>query len=255
MSRGHRSVELEAAIVVAVLDCAVLRAHGDSRGRPAEPRRAPTIFSMTTIPERETCWTMIRRAAEGDAAARGEFVRHYAEPLRAYFAARWRAGALERGAQASSFRAFLAGVARNVALRIEQRRARDHARVPPAAIELDERAGREEAASAVFDRAWARSVMRQAAERLRMRALAEGGPEARRVELLRMRFDEGLPIRRIAALWNEAPALLHHEYALAREDFRRALLDLVGRLGTGTSGESEAEVGRLLALLSASDPP
>lgn len=226
---------------------------------------------MTTLPERETCWTTIRRAAEGDAAARGEFARNYVEPLRAYFAARWRGGvlageiedavqdvfvdcfeaqgALGRAAQACSFRAFLAGVARNVALRAEEKRARDRDRAAGAPSDFDRHAGREETASAMFDRAWARSIMRQAADALRARAQDEGGPCARRVELLRLRFEEGLPIREIARRWNGASPRLHHEYALAREDFRRALLEIVGGLETGSAGAPEVEVQRLLALL------
>jgi hypothetical protein len=45
----------------------------------------------------------------------------------------------------------------------------------------------------------------------------------RRVELLRLRFQDSLPIRDIAMLWNEDPASVHHEYATARKEFSTAL--------------------------------
>ena len=45
--------------------------------------------------------------------------------------------------------------------------------------------------------------------------------------LLRLRFHEELPIREIAARWQEDPARLHHEYATARDEFRTALRAVV----------------------------
>ena len=41
----------------------------------------------------DTCWTVIRAAASGDAAARETFSRSYLPPVRAYFGARWRSAA------------------------------------------------------------------------------------------------------------------------------------------------------------------
>jgi RNA polymerase sigma-70 factor (ECF subfamily) len=113
----------------------------------------------------------------------------YAPVVRAYLAVRWRGsellrelddtvqdvlieclrdgGVLER-AQADrpgGFRAFLYGALRKVALRTEARRARQRAREPGAVVDLQRIPGGEEALSRVYDRAWAKSVVREAAER------------------------------------------------------------------------------------------
>lgn len=214
---------------------------------------------------------MIRCAGEGDAAAREEFARAYSSPLRSYFAARWRnlplanevgdaiqevfvdcfrsSGALGRVDAERSFRGFLLGVARKVALRIEERAASDR-REPGASDVVHDAAAREESLSGLFDREWARTVMRRAADLQATRARASGPLHERRVELLRLRFEEGLEIRDIAVRWQEDPARLHHEYARAREDFRSALLEVVG-LHEGSPPEAvEAEAERLVALVS-----
>ena len=74
-----------------------------------------------------------------------------------------------------------------------------------------------------FDRAWAKTLLKEAARLLAERA--KGDPVAkRRVELLRLRFQDGKPIREIAEKWNEDAAKLHHEYATARNEFREALI-------------------------------
>ena len=43
------------------------------------------------------------------------------------------------------------------------------------------------------------------------------------MELLRLRFHEGLPIREIAARWKRDTAWVPHQYATAREEFKRAV--------------------------------
>lgn len=214
---------------------------------------------------------MIRCAAEGDALAREEFARAYSAPLEAYFSARWRStpladsvgdaiqevfldlfrsdGALRRADEERSFRGFLLGVSRNIALRIEQRTASDRHESADSGVG-ETIAAREDSLSTLFDREWARSVMRRAAELQAARALVSGSVQQRRVELLRLRFDEGLSILDIASLWQEEPARLHHEYARAREDFRGALLEVVGLHDGSPPEEVEAEAERLIALVS-----
>ena len=98
-----------------------------------------------------------------------------------------------------SFRAFLYGVVRNVARRFESRRLR-------AAGPLPDVPASEEGLSRLFERTWAQAIMTEAAQLQQQRA-SERGPEAvRRVELLRLRFEEGLPIRAIAERWGVAAA-------------------------------------------------
>ena len=214
-----------------------------------------------------TCWTVIRAAAAGSPADREELARRYLAVVRAYLAARWRGsplrpdlddavqevfvecfrqgGALEAAGagRVPSFRAFLYGVVRNVARRFETRPVR-------AAGPLPDIPANEESLSGVFEQAWARAVMTEAAQRQRQQA-RERGPEAeRRVELLRLRFEEGLPIRAIAERWGVPAAGLHHAYALARQEFRAALLEVVGFHNPGTPAEVEQEAASLLTALS-----
>ena len=217
-----------------------------------------------------TCWTVIRAAAAGSPADRDELARRYLV-FRAYLAARWRGsplrddlddatqevfvecfrqgGAVEvAGAgRVPAFRAFLYGVIRNVARRFESRPAvtRRVAAGPVPDIAADE-----VSPSRLFDRTWAEAIMAEAARLQRQRAAA-GGPEAvRRVELLRLRFEENLPIRAIAERWGADAARLHHAYALARREFRAALLEVVAFHHPGTAAEVEQEAADLLKALS-----
>lgn len=217
---------------------------------------------------RETSWTLIDSARDGDQAARERFAREYEPIVRSYFGARWRTGtlaseiddavqevwidclrergALERADPERPFRPFLAGVARTVALRFEQRRARGEA----IAMEEESHEARETRVSVAFDRAFAQKVMRDASELQRARAAAAGGVKLRRVELLELRFQDGLTIPQIAALWGEDAARLHHLYADARADFLEALRDVVRQRGGPTGGEAlERECEWMLSVL------
>jgi RNA polymerase sigma factor (sigma-70 family) len=216
----------------------------------------------------ETCWTLIHAAAAGDRPPRAEFARVYESAMRSYFAARWRpphlrqriddavqesflecfraGGALERAdaERAGGFRAFLYGVLRNVALRVEARSARDAADTLQTAIN----APTEAHLSEVFDRSWAAALMRQAAEIQRRRAAAEGPEAQRRIELLHLRFHEGLRIREIAKRWQMEPLPLHRQYARARQEFHDALRAAIRFHAPDTTNIDE-ECERLLASL------
>lgn len=221
-----------------------------------------------------TCWGLLRAAAAGDESSRAEFVVRYAPVVRAYLGVRWRGtrwlgefddtvqdvfveclkngGLLERARpdRAGGFRAYLYGAVRNVALRVETQRARRLVREPLDSTALQDAPSREEALSRVFDRAWAKAMVRQAAERQAELAAQRGDAALRRVELLRMRFHEGIPIREIAQLWGVEAAPLHHEYARARQEFRAALGDVVAAShGAASPGEIDRECAQLLALL------
>jgi len=216
----------------------------------------------------QTRWTIIEGAAAGRPRDREAFVRRYEPVVRAYLGARWRGspllqevddaaqevfldffregGALTRAdrGKPGHFRTFLYRVVRNVALRVEERRARRRARRE--SVDLDGLAAREESAGQIFDRAWASALLRQAADLQAARARDDGPGAHRRVELLFLRFSEGLPIREIAARWGEDAGWVHHQYATARVEFRRALEHVVRAHDGGEPGDVAAECERLL---------
>jgi RNA polymerase sigma-70 factor (ECF subfamily) len=213
-----------------------------------------------------TCWTVIRAAAAGSPSDRDELARRYLHVVRAYLAARWsnsallperddavqevfvecfrHGGVLEAAAtgRVPSFRAFLYGVIRNVARRFENRPGRTAGPLPE--IEAED-----ESPFCLFERTWAQAIMAEAAQ-LQRRQAGERGPEAvQRVELLRLRFEENLPIRAIAERWGVPAAQLHHAYALARREFKAALLEVVAFHHPGSPAEVEQEAARLLQAL------
>jgi RNA polymerase sigma factor (sigma-70 family) len=217
-----------------------------------------------------TRWTLIRRAAAGESIDRAEFALRYTPLIRAYLGARWRAsslreqiddavqevfvaflaphGALEKASDAwpGGFRAWLYGVVRNVARGFEKRLVRGRELPAGSEIDLDREAASEEDLARIFDREWARSLMREAGLLQEERA-ALGGDDARqRVELLRLRFRDGLPIREIAARWGVEAAHLHHEYARARREFQAALRDVMRVSGNESTERLDAECLQLL---------
>src|SRR6516162_938154 len=222
--------------------------------------------------EESTCWTLLRGAGAGGEAPRAEFAARYAPVVRAYLTARWRGSTLirelddtiqdvfieclragglldrVRADQPGGFRASLYGAVRNVALRAEARRARQFAHEPADLLELQGLAGREEALSRVYVRAWARAAVREAAERQSMLAARRGDAALRRVELLRLRFHERMPIREIARLWGLDASSLHHEYARARQEFRSALRDVIASQHPGSPQDVDRECAQLLWL-------
>jgi hypothetical protein len=214
-----------------------------------------------------TCWTMIRAAAAGDPAEREELARRYLGIVRSYLAARWRGTALREelddatqavfvecfrqggvldaagSGRVPGFRAFLYGVIRNVSRRFESRPVR-------AADPLPEIATDDASQSRLFDRTWAQAIMAEAGRLQRDRAEERGAEAVQRVELLRLRFEENLPIREIALRWATDPAIVHKSYALARKEFRSALLEVVAFHHPGSALELEEEAASLLKALS-----
>jgi RNA polymerase sigma factor (sigma-70 family) len=197
--------------------------------------------AVVTTPD-ATCWTLIGAAVGGDVAARDEFARLYQPVARTYFAARWHTSPLRSAADdavqdvfvecfkpsgvlgkandspGDGFRPFFHGVLRNVARRHEERQNADRSHRG----RLQDAAADESSLGKAFDRAWAVSLLREAA-RVQAELAGDDERKRRRVELLRLRFQEGLPIREIAGRWDADPAKLHHEYATARDEFRSAL--------------------------------
>ncbi|MHC4550756.1 MAG: RNA polymerase sigma factor [Planctomycetota bacterium] len=221
-----------------------------------------------------TPWSVIRGAAQGEDAERQEFVRRYQDVVRAYLGARWRQSPLSRdlddavqdvfldcfksggvldraeSGRSGGFRAFFYGVIRNIARLYERRAARQRVRPSESGFDPDDIAADEEGLSSIFDRTWAMAVLREAGEYHAHLARERGEAAVKRVELLRLRFNDDLPIREVARLWQVDPARLHHEYAKARDEFRDALLEVVAFHNPGaTRGEVEREGSRLLDML------
>src|SRR5262245_16123202 len=247
---------------------------GEMRGMPGGAggrynQRRPTM----SRPEAETCWTIIGKASRGDRDARDAFVRTYWPVVHFYLSSRWKRSRLlhdlddaiqevfldcfrARGAlgraqrgRTGGFRAFLFGIVRNVALRAE-RRARDGRSVEYSdELVADDSSLQDDSASRLFDRAWAQSILRATVDRLETQARTEGPEPLRRVDLLRLRFHDGLPIRDIAARWGVDPAHLHHEFARARKEFKAALMAEVAFHVPGTAEEIERECARIPDLL------
>ncbi|MCB9878940.1 MAG: sigma-70 family RNA polymerase sigma factor [Planctomycetes bacterium] len=226
-----------------------------------------------STPEHATCWTLVRTAAAGDAAARGQFARHYAAPIRAYLQHRWGGtprrddiddaqqevfveclkpgGVLHRAQQAQGdFRALLFGVVRNVARRVEERAALAARRTVDHSVQLDGLPAAAEAQSRAFDRGWARAILREAAER-HERAAADGDEGFRtRFRILALRHQEGLPIRAIAERLGIADVdRVHNAYRRARRDFRASLRDVVATRTGASPATLDDECRRVLAML------
>jgi len=217
-----------------------------------------------------TRWTLIRKAAMGEKPDREDFARIYEPVVRAYLCARWRRTPLlqetddavqnvfvacfkEKGALANAdaerpggFRSYFYGVIRNTALFMERtwHRRRDKPRGAP--VPLEEMEAEDPHLSGVFDREWARAILREAGNRQAELAGERDERARRRVELLRLRFEEGLPIRDIARRWEVEPPWLHHEYARARREYRNALVEVVAHHHPGDDGQVEREVDRLI---------
>jgi RNA polymerase sigma-70 factor (ECF subfamily) len=220
-----------------------------------------------------TLWTVIRSAAAGDVEARELFARRYEPVIRAYFGARWKGdglleemddavqevfvdcfkdeGALSRADpdRPHGFRAFLYGVTRNVALRFEERRSARRERQPGSRVDLAALLPTEDHLSRVFDRSWARSLLEQARNLQARRAAAKGSDAVRRLEIMRLRFREDLPVREIARLLEMDPERVHREYAKAREEYKAALRVVVAEHHPGERRSVEGECKRLLECL------
>jgi DNA-directed RNA polymerase specialized sigma24 family protein len=233
-------------------------------------RRAATILSMSEA--ESTSWRLIEGAARGGVDEREEFARRYAPAARAYFMARWRRSPLRADvadaiqelfvecyradgvlakadrSRNGGFRALLFGVMRNVALRSEKKLGKDLARAPESSVKWNGLSDAGPSPSSIFDQVFARTLIREAVARHAAWARTEGDDASNRYELLRLRFEEGLPIRDIAALWKRDSADLHHEYAAARREFEIILRQVIAE---SADGRTPAEVSRILRELAA----
>jgi len=217
----------------------------------------------------DTCWTLVRAASRGDQDARAAFGRSYVAVVRGFLESRWRArslrsetddavqevfveclkpgGVLDRAdAARGDFRGLLFGVTRKVAQRFEERAvARGRLRSDDDWLRsiASDQAGQE----TLFDRNWARALLRLTRRKHRELALADGEDGARRFELLERRFGADEPIRDIAAQWGVPASEVHRAYRKARAEFYRCLRQVVAHHAPAAA-DLDAECRRLLTL-------
>ena len=220
----------------------------------------------------QTCWTVIRSAADGDVAAREKFARCYEPVVRRFLRARWSGtpcemqledavqetflecfrgkGVLDQVAQSQpqGFQRYLRGVVRNVALR-QEHSLKQRSPALASTSQLDIIEADEERLSQVFDRAWAQALLVEAVRCHRERAATRGADGVRRADLLRERFYEQRPIRQIALRWGVDAATLHREYRKGREEFRDALLTVIRFHHPDQLRSAEVELQHIRALL------
>lgn len=220
----------------------------------------------------ETCWHLVGRAASGDDRARSRFCRTYLPLVRSFLLTRWRQtplsaevedavqdafveclredGPLTRAkAEQGDFRGYLFGIVRHVAQRAEERLRRGTAGDQETESQIATIQSKEDRYSQVFDRQWARTLMREAGNLMRERAENAGAGARLRVELLQLRFGQNLPIRQIAAQWKMDPDAVHRAYAKARQEFRSCLRQSLAYHAVRTEADLDAECRRLFTLL------
>ncbi|MFT6082700.1 MAG: DNA-directed RNA polymerase specialized sigma24 family protein [Planctomycetota bacterium] len=198
-----------------------------------------------------TSWSLIRRAAAGDAEDRERFAARYAPVIRGYFSTRWhlplshervqdasqevfvqcfRQGGVLASANpelGSGFQAFLYGVARRIGANLDRRLGHLKAKEIDGHSDFDECAiSSELALSKSFDRAWASLVAREAGDLARARAEGHAARLAG-LEALQLQFFEGLQPREIAERRGVAAEAIYESLRLAKKDFRAAFVEVM----------------------------
>lgn len=216
---------------------------------------------------------MISAAADGETAAREEFADCYERVLRSFFEGRWsdpsrRArvddavqeaflvcfrddGALSTAEQGRGpgFRAYLRGVARNVARTFERRVQASRVRRGDAPADVEGLTGDDPEAATLFDREYARSLLRTAGKRMRTDTNRQTEAHRRRAELLTLRFEQGLTIKDIAERWQVDNKWLHHQYEQAQKEFRACFRDVVAESEQLEGAALDRECDELLGSL------
>jgi RNA polymerase sigma-70 factor (ECF subfamily) len=160
-------------------------------------------------------------------------------------------GVLERAGATppKQFRTFLLGVVRNVARRLE---AHHGLRVAdPLPTDYQRHGGVDDASdpTRVFDRTWARNIVRQAQQNLLAR-LQRGSEAAQaRAHLLYQRYMMDLTVAEIAARTGESTRRIHHRLEETRAEFAKELGQLVAADMSGSADEVRLECQRLLGML------
>ena len=105
-------------------------------------------------------------------------------------------------------------------------------------------------ASRALDLRWARQTIRNALQLQARRAHEEGEAARQRVELLRLRFEENLPIREVASRWKVDARFLHGQYRRARREFKITLKRLLSSRRNVPADELDQEIQDLLDVFS-----
>jgi DNA-directed RNA polymerase specialized sigma24 family protein len=219
----------------------------------------------------DTCWTVLRAASKGDAEARSRFSRSYAAAIRSYLEARWHGrllagetddatqevfveclkpgGVLDHAdATRGDFRGLLFGLVRNVARRFEERALQRGKLIPKDSDAYAHLTADDPGQATLFDRSWARALIRQSKRLHHERAMNQGPAAQRRIELLERRFGSGEAIRTIAAAWGVPAQEVHNAYRKARTEFYGCLREIVA-FHSPAGADFDSECRRLLDLL------
>lgn len=243
----------------------------DSTGSTALDGPRHTI-ACVIVPD-STAWTMIVAAGAGEDVARDRFARTYGSIIRTYLAARWRLPvaheAVDDGTQEvfvqcfkpegalqgvdpagpARFRTYLYSVVRNVADRIERANGVRHTTQPQNGAGLDDMERSEATLSRVFDRAWVGMITRSAWLLMAARTEESAGG-ADRIQILDLRFRDGLSSGEIAERLGLEPGYVYQQLRNGKRDFRAALIEVVGSYHPGsTKEENEARCVDLIGLL------
>ena len=224
-------------------------------------------------PSFSTSWTLVFGAASGNRTDRERFTERYVPVICAYLAARWKRnsrseevlgtahevliqcfkqgntlGTLDRTC-ARSFRSFLLGITRHVAAAAERARIRHEGKrdvdVDPRSLEQ-----REATLSQVFDRAFSQMIARAARSLMAQRA-QENTVHAERYRILSLRFLKGMKPRDIASSLDFPIGHVYERLREAKEDYRKALYDIVREHHAPSSSRSVEDVCKeLVATLS-----
>jgi len=251
----------------------VLAEAATSRHRP-DPAGLPGVAflgSLSLVQDStgmlSSCWELVEAAASDDRVQRSALYARYEPVVRAFFCARWgldgrhdrvRAAVQEtffelfrpgspsdHNAYDASFRDYLLEVVRETAPPFEERAAEaaQHDLAAQLTVENDA------VVLHAFDRAWARSLVRQAGALQRERASEHRGGAMLRCQLIEMRFNEGLSLGAAGAKMGLQGETLRTAYAKAGREFAAALREVIREHDPSRPAEVDRtckNIGRLL---------
>lgn len=228
----------------------------------------PTPTDLKTDPTTDLDWRLAQAAARGDERARTDFWQRYGHPVRLWLWFRWchtsrrnlvddaaqevflecfRPGGalahLDRARAHHGFEAYLRGVVRNVACRIERAQAREFHHRRSLVAAAGQAAPEESGSAERIDRAWAHDQVLAALDLLDREDRQAGTSHSLR-EFLRAHFEQGQQVRTIAAAWQEHVDHVHEVRRRACQRFRDCLLRVMHGDGGAHRGRHAAATHR-----------